>query len=251
MRCIRFRHPALQRGRASVLAAGDLEFPAGSTIGVVGANGAGKTTLLMALAGVLARCRAAPFAIDGTSGTAVEVHTVGYSSQAPALPQWLTVKNAVRLLGHGEAVATTVPGLLIDELPDTRVRRLSGGHRLALAVALAVASGAPLLVLDEPFAALDLRRRRGLLDDLRRLSRREVPPTVFVSSQVGADLDALCSHFVILARGRYAFTGSRDELVGAGATRSGSNSVDALERSILAVVARTESPALVPGSQAP
>ena len=231
---LRLTHSTLRRGRTRVLEPGRLEFPAGAVIGVVGLNGAGKTTLLMSVAGVLTHHPAAIELERPGSGERILDPDVGYAPQHPAVPAWLTAGDTIRLLGAGiETLRTRAAGLAVDEFLGRRNRALSGGQRQALSLALALGSGAPLLVLDEPFAALDMRRRRGLMDDVLRLAASPEPPTLVLSAQSAGDLNELCSHYVVLGGGRYAFVGPRDVLLAAAGAGNGRSEIERLERTIL------------------
>lgn len=198
------RHGDVRRGSTIALHAGELELPARANVGVVGVNGAGKSTLMHGLAGCLA----------GRHGPRVEAlpGPVAYVPQQPALPPWLTTERAVALFGFElGALERELPELILEELRGRTAGSLSVGQRQALCVAIALAGTAPLVMLDEPFAAIDFRRRVGLLSVLRR---REGSALTLVSSQNGADLLETCSWIVVLREGRYVFSGPRDELAG-------------------------------------
>ncbi|WP_425520416.1 heme ABC exporter ATP-binding protein CcmA [Stenotrophomonas pavanii] len=143
---------------------GPLEFhvDAGEALLVQGGNGAGKTTLLRVLAG-LARPGAGQVRIDGKPASNAErARYVAYLSHLPALkPDLGTLENLHFLCGlHGRR-ARQMPGnaLAIVGLAgyeDTLVRHLSAGQKRRLALARIWLSPAPLWLLDEPYANLDL-----------------------------------------------------------------------------------------------
>ncbi len=140
----------------------DFHVDAGEALLVQGGNGAGKTTLLRVLAG-LARPGAGQVQIDGRpAGNAERARYVAYLSHLPALkPDLDTLENLHFLCGlHGRR-ARQMPGnaLAIVGLAgyeDTLVRHLSAGQKRRLALARIWLSPAPLWLLDEPYANLDL-----------------------------------------------------------------------------------------------
>lgn len=227
---LRISHGPLKRGRNVILPAADFTVPAGVTLGVAGANGSGKSTLFMALAGVLRPHRADVRSGEGGSGVPVRV---SYAPQQPALPEWLRVAEALRLFGiEGEVMAERFPALLLGDLLRARVSELSGGQRQIVGVAAALGAPSPVVLLDEPFAALDMRRRRGLIDVLEAIRFETPERTIVVSSQVAADLFELAAWLIVLSDRQYAFRGPRTELL------QGDQDVDALvfERRLFAVM---------------
>ncbi|WMJ69815.1 heme ABC exporter ATP-binding protein CcmA [Stenotrophomonas sp. 24(2023)] len=140
----------------------DFQVDAGEALLVQGGNGAGKTTLLRVLAG-LSRAGTGSVKIDGKpAGTAERARYVAYLGHLPALkPDLDTLENLHFLCGlHGRR-ARQMPGnaLAIVGLAgyeDTLVRHLSAGQKRRLALARLWLSPAPLWLLDEPYANLDL-----------------------------------------------------------------------------------------------
>jgi zinc/manganese transport system ATP-binding protein len=202
-------HGPLRRGGRLVLEASRLELPLPAGVGVAGVNGSGKSSLFMALAGVLQGAQSRLAAADGTQPRLALV------TQEAALPEWLDAAGTARLYGTElDVLAERYPGLYLDELAGRRVAALSSGQRQALALALALACATDLVLLDEPFAALDFRRRAGALDAVRGWREAGASRAFLVSSQVASDLTALCDHFIVLRRGRVVFSGPRARLGG-------------------------------------
>src|SRR5690606_15078238 len=131
----------------------------------VGINGSGKSSLFMHLADVLLASRSgSTIRIDGRPAS------VAYVPQHPALPGWLTPREVARVYGlEFDALAAAMPGLHLREIARTGVAALSAGQRQVLALALALGRAADITLLDEPFTALDFRRRIGAIDLLTAL----------------------------------------------------------------------------------
>lgn len=210
------RHTAIRRGRSVVLEAGEIRAPLPAGIALVGVNGSGKSSLFMHLAGNLERHAHARMLVDGAPSS------VAYAPQEPALPRWLSAERTAHLYGIDfRAAADRMPGLFLQELRGTSCGFMSVGQRQALAVALALGRDAGVTLLDEPFAALDFRRRAGLVDILRERVAGGARRALLISSQSAADLSAICSHYTVLRNGRYVFNGTAHEL-----TRDGVNDIE-------------------------
>jgi ABC-2 type transport system ATP-binding protein len=200
---LRIRHGPIRRGHRSVLEAAHFEVPLPATIGIVGVNGSGKSSLFMALAGVLPRRRgAAEVSVRSTSAG------VAYVPQSPVFPDWLVVEAIARLYATDFSdLQERMPALYLQELAGQRSGALSNGQRQALAIAIALGRAADITLMDEPFAALDFRRRIGALELLQQWRQDHPESAVLLASQASADLAGLCDHFLVLRDGRYAYRG--------------------------------------------
>jgi ABC-2 type transport system ATP-binding protein len=200
---LRIRHECIRRGRRQVLEAAHFEVPLPASIGVVGINGSGKSSLFMALAGVLPtrRCAAVVSVRDVPAD-------IAYVPQSPVFPQWLAVEAIARLYATDFAeLQARLPSLYLQELAGQRAETLSSGQKQVLAVALALGRAAAVTLLDEPFSALDFRRRIGALQLLKEWRQDHPERGILVASQTAADLAGLCDHFLVLRDGRYAHRG--------------------------------------------
>lgn len=172
-------------GRASL---GPLNLTAGprEIVAVVGASGAGKSTALRLLAGLERPA-------SGTVVRPAQPGRTGFVFQNPTLMPWADARTNVALplelsgIPAAEARRRADDSLAAVGLGDrttARPRQLSGGMamRVSLARALSVEPG--LLLLDEPFAALDSITRRGLIEDLHRLWAARSVAMVFVTHDV-------------------------------------------------------------------
>jgi NitT/TauT family transport system ATP-binding protein len=163
----------------------DLTIGPGEFVCLLGASGCGKSTLLQLIAGLEAP----------TSGTVDVAGGQGAALmfQEPALFPWLTaagnVELALRLRGVGRAERHERARELLDLVrlkgsEDKRVHELSGGMRQRVALARSLAQERDVLLMDEPFAALDAITRDLLHDELERIWRETGRTVVFVTHNV-------------------------------------------------------------------
>ncbi|MFY1637826.1 ABC transporter ATP-binding protein [Solwaraspora sp. WMMB335] len=206
-------------GRSWALRDCTLAVPAGRVAALVGPNGAGKTTLLHLAVGLLrpsqgqVRVHGRPLGPGGR-----DLARVAFVAQDKPLFGSFTVAEMLRF---GAATNPRFDRDLAAERvrayhlpPDRTVRRLSGGQRTLLALALALGKRAELLLLDEPLADLDPLARHEVLAALMS-AVAQTGATVVLSSHVLADLTDTCDYLILLARGRLQVSGDFDDLTGA------------------------------------
>ena len=149
-------------GKKVVLESADLSCGGGSCIGILGCNGSGKSTLLSILAGVLPS-DGGQFLCDGKDllkDPALRAHLVGYVPQGTPLLEELSAKDNLLLwYSKKEMEAELQSGVLkllgIGEFLKVPVCKMSGGMKKRLSIGCAMAKKPPILLLDEPTAALD------------------------------------------------------------------------------------------------
>lgn len=162
----------------------NLSVAAGEFVCLLGASGCGKSTLLNLIAG-----------LDRPSTGTIDVPQAGAAVmfQESALMPWLTARQNVELALRLRGVARTSRRGEALELLDTvnladaaekRTHELSGGMRQRVALARALAQDRPVLLMDEPFAALDAITRDLLHEELERVWRRTGRTIVFVTHNV-------------------------------------------------------------------
>ena len=185
------------RGGRSVLRGVSLEVPRGARVALVGPSGAGKTSVLRVVAGVLP-VAAGHVWIDGVevSPARPRPRGLGYLVQEGALFPHLTAQENITLAARDrgvpeEARRTRLAELLhalhlAAELGGRYPAELSGGQRQRVALARALFLDPPLLLLDEPFSALDPAVRRELSDHVARWVRGG-PRGVLLVTHDGAD----------------------------------------------------------------
>lgn len=193
------------------LGAGSLEVEltaASLTVAVFGPSGGGKSSLLRTVAGVERRARGvvrvgAECWMDTDAGvwTPPWKRGVGWVPQEYLLFPHLGVRENLGFGGgSGEEIAEVAERLLVDHLLDRRPRRLSGGEQQRVALGRALLSRPRLLLLDEPFSALDRPLRSRVSVQLREYVRDRQIPLVLVSHDE-ADAVALAQEHWLLSGG--------------------------------------------------
>lgn len=181
---------------------------AGEHVAIVGRSGAGKSTLLHLIAGLL-RPHGGQVLIDdiAVSGPA---HGAVLMFQRPALLPWATATENVLLplrfsgeFRRNPASARRKVSALIEQIglldrADALPTELSGGQQQRVALARALAGEPNILLLDEPFSALDPETRAALRQDVRRLARARGATLVTVTHDL-ADAAALADRAFLLA----------------------------------------------------
>ena len=228
----------------------DLTIAPGEIVAVVGASGAGKSTLLRLLAGLEPPSEGTVQRADGRTGFVFQSATLMPWADAltnVALP--LELAGMARTEARARAAGALTAVGLGDRL-DARPRQLSGGMAMRVALARALVTEPDLLLLDEPFAALDSVTRRRLIEDLHRLwaARAPRPAIVFVTHDV-EEAVYLAGRAVVLdgATGRVAETlaspGSLPRPDGWRAAAGYRSAVEALAQALAAAMPGAESPA--------
>jgi molybdate transport system ATP-binding protein len=215
---------------ATIEASFDAPLDAGSILVLFGPSGSGKTTLLRAIAGLDRPDRGrivfegeAWFDADHGHAMAPQQRQVGYVTQDSTLFPHLTVRQNIaygmglpaRVGSHPTLDLPAVASLCgVADLLDRRPSQLSGGQAQRVAVARALARRPRLLLLDEPFASLDLPSRVRLRSDLRSLLARVGVPAVLVTHDRN-DALAIGDFVAVLAGGRLHQLGSATEVFSA------------------------------------
>lgn len=206
-----------------------LRIARGERVALLGPNGAGKSTLLRALLGLVPRTDGS-IRLDGQPVGALSrldvARRVAVVPQQASLPFATRVEEVVTLgrLPHEHplrgirpadraAVAAAIDRVGVGHLLGRDARELSLGERQLVLLAMAVAQGAPLLVLDEPTAHLDVRHQVQVMELLVDLNERDGVTIVGVLHDL-----TLAAHFfpraILLDRGEVVVDGSAREVLG-------------------------------------
>ena len=181
-------------GDVDAVATLDLDIDDGETLTLLGPSGCGKTTMLRMLAG-LEEPTAGSITVSGeTPHQARSLKRIGFVPQHPALLPWRTVEaNARLLLDLNRRASPNTPSVsvsdLLDEVGltdfrDAHPHQLSGGMQQRVGLVRAFALDAPILLMDEPFAALDEITRAEMRHLLGSLRERLGTTVVFVTHSI-------------------------------------------------------------------
>jgi sulfate transport system ATP-binding protein len=218
---ISVQHVTKRFGSFAALDDVSVDIPSGSLTALLGPSGGGKTTLLRVIAG-LETPDSGMVDIAGTDSTRLppQKRSVGFVFQHYAAFKHMTVfKNvafglSIRKRPKAE-VRKRVMELLelvhIEHLADRYPTQLSGGQRQRMALARALAVEPEVLLLDEPFGALDAQVRKELRAWLRRLHDEVHVTTAFVTHDQEEAMD-VAGRIVVIANGSIEQTGTPDEL---------------------------------------
>lgn len=175
----------------------DLELKAPSLIGLLGPNGAGKSTLMKLLVAALLPTRG-EILVDGQPLDRTErllKARLGYLPQdfglfdELAVTQFLDYMAALKGIGDPKAaIQKAIRAVNLEEKARAKIRTLSGGQRQRVGIARALAAGPELLLMDEPFGAVDEITRGQLQDELLRIHRESGITVLFVTHDIAEAL---------------------------------------------------------------
>lgn len=206
----------------------NLQIAEGELIALFGPSGVGKTTLLRCLAG-LDQPEQGSLTVNGeiwlNSAARINLppqqRRVGYVFQDYALFPNMTVRGNLEFALRQDSAKQRVDELLalmdIGELQHRKPDTLSGGQKQRVALARALAAAPRLLLLDEPFSALDAEMRSRLQDEVLKLQRHFGITTIIVSHDVG-EVYKLASRVLLMEAGKLLAQGSPDQVFSAGKT---------------------------------
>lgn len=191
--------------KKQVLRSISLTAESGSCIGILGSNGSGKSTLLSILAGVQ-RHDGGSFLCDGKDlfkDSAARARLVGYVPQGTPLLEELSARDNLLLWYSASELKQELSGgvlaaLGIGDFLNVRVSRMSGGMKKRLSIGCAVAKRPPILLLDEPSAALDLLCKQTIAQYLRQY--RQAGGILLLTTHDAQEL-ALCDAWYIIKDG--------------------------------------------------
>lgn len=190
----------------------DLAFPNRGVTALFGHSGSGKTTLLRCIAG-LERAREGYLSVggeiwqDGKHWLPTHQRPLGYVFQEASLFPHMSVLGNLRygmkrtVAAQQKSLDQAIELLGISHLLERKPDRLSGGERQRVGIARALAVAPQILLMDEPLAALDLKRKQEILPYLERLHRELDIPVLYVSHSPD-EVARLADHLVLLEDGK-------------------------------------------------
>ena len=209
-------------GNYQALSQVNLEIKNGSLVGLLGPSGSGKSTLLRILAG-LEIPDSGRIWLEGQDATkfSLQQREIGFVFQNYALFPHLTVSKNISfgldirnidLNIKKQRVQELLQLVQLEKFADRYPHHLSGGQRQRIALARALAVEPKVLLLDEPFAALDAKIRKQLRSWLRTLHQQISVTTVFVTHDHQEAME-LAHEIVILNDGRIIQVGNAHEII--------------------------------------
>ena len=226
---IAFEDVVVRFGATQALSGVSLHVGAGELCALVGPSGSGKTTLLR-LVNRLVEPQSGTVRVRGEDVMRVDApalrRSIGYAMQSVGLFPHRTVAENIatvpRMLGWdrtriAERVAELLRMLRLDAALGERLpRALSGGQAQRVGIARALAADPDILLMDEPFGAVDPITRRELRSELRRI-HAETGKTVLLVTHDPEEALELGTHVVVLRGGRIVANGSPEAVVAPGA----------------------------------
>lgn len=203
-------------GRHDALRDLSVAVPEGSAFALIGANGAGKTTTIKILMNILHATRgtAEVLGIDSRTLSPRELAQIGYVSENQDMPHRMTVEQFIAYLRpfyptwDAQLEKTLLRQL---RLPlERRIRDLSHGMRLKMALACALPFRPKLLVLDEPFSGLDPLVRDEFMESLLHQAGEM---TILISSHELGEIDGVATHVAFLDEGKLLFQESMSDVM--------------------------------------
>ncbi len=220
----------IQRDRVTVVTVDGLEIEQGKVVAVIGPNGAGKSSLLLGIANIIPR-KTGSVTLGGL--TFGKLHAVEFRRRVALVMQEpmlldATVRQNIGLGLYYRGTFGELERLKVDHwaekmkishLLDRPADKISGGEAQRVSLARAFALEPDLLLLDEPFSALDPHTRKGLTKDLRSALKETNTTTLFVTHNLREARD-MADQIAVIWDGKLIQCGSWDEITSNPATES-------------------------------
>jgi len=214
----------LSKYYGNVQAVSDVSFSVGNrqVLGFLGPNGAGKTTIMKILTGFHFPSSGTAF-VDGFSidENPLEVKKrIGYLPETVPLYGDLTVEEYLNFTAEArfipkqkqkEAVEASLETCAITTHRGKKIETLSKGYRQRTGLAQAILHDPPILILDEPTTGLDPNQIIEIRSLIKELGKRK---TIILSTHILQEVEAVCSHVMIINDGRIAAQGRPEEIAG-------------------------------------
>jgi ABC-2 type transport system ATP-binding protein len=220
-----FRTP-FRRKRVDVLREVSFEVQRGEIFGFLGPNGAGKTTTIRILMGVIAGTGGSADILGHRIPSRQARRQVGFLPEHPYFYDYLTVSELLDLVGrlHGldkatrrERAKALIARVGLERAANLHLKKYSKGMLQRAGLAQALMNDPALVVLDEPMSGLDPVGRKEVRDLILEL--RDQGKTVFFSTHILSDVEAIADRVAIVVRGRVQTVGVPRDLVSAAVQR--------------------------------
>jgi len=198
--------------RTNALEPTSLTIPHGSIFALLGNNGAGKTTLIKLLVNILRPTAGQASVLNrlSTSIVADDFTSIGYVSENQELPGWMTVAGFLRYQSGFYPRWNDADLIRRFDLPlNRKLKHLSRGQRMKVALTSVLAFAPQLIILDEPFSGLDPQVRdeliEALLDAAALRNSTASPLTILLSSHDLYEIESFSTHVAFLRQGQLLF----------------------------------------------
>jgi NitT/TauT family transport system ATP-binding protein len=195
-----------REGETEALKGISLSIAPGEFVAIIGPSGCGKSTLLSLVSGIVAPTEGA-VSIDGKPVTGPS-RKVGYMLQQDYLFEWRTILEntllgaeiqGVPLAKARERAAQLLTRYGLGQFLNHLPRQLSGGMRQRVALARTLCTNPDIVLLDEPFSALDSQTRLALADEIGEILRREAKTVILVTHDIGEAI-SMAERVIVLSR---------------------------------------------------
>jgi molybdate transport system ATP-binding protein len=220
-------HCSIRLERKEFTIEAEFDIPARGVLGIFGHSGSGKTTLLRCIAGLEKDVQGhievnGQTWLGGNRNLSIQARNIGYIFQESRLFPHLSVLDNLEYgvkrcdAGHTPLDRKHLYELLnIGHLLGRKPHELSGGEKQRVAIGRAMLKNPQIMLLDEPLASLDAKRKQEILPFLDRLHAELSIPMLYVSHSIN-EVSRLCDHLLIMEQGRIEFNGNiHDALVSA------------------------------------
>ena len=222
---IEFQETVKDYGNKKRIGPANFTIKKGEIVGFLGPNGSGKTTCIRLMLGLI-RASSGYVKVNGYDPIFNHVEAlrnVAYSPELPNIQTFLTPRELLNLISHElpgfantqsrrDEISRVLELVGLHDYSDTKVGKLSKGMVQRLSVAQALIGSPEILVLDEPMIGLDPAGVAHFRDVFREFAS-EGKGTVFMSSHIMSEVEALCTSVAIVHRGRILFQGPVDEVI--------------------------------------
>lgn len=180
----------------------DFEVRRGELLGIVGPSGCGKTTVLSIISSII-KPSGGKVSVDGAEAEESR-DKCGYMLQRDELFPWLTISQNVllgtkikKMKGRREYAYALLDKYGLGDFKNRYPSQLSGGMRQRVALIRTLATAPELLLLDEPFGALDFQTRLHVVEDVHSIIKSEKKTAVFVTHDISEAI-SMCDRIIIL-----------------------------------------------------
>ena len=210
MTAVAVRVRGLKKFYGALPALDDISFDisAGEILGLLGPNGAGKTTLISILGGLVrpSAGSAAIYSSDVVDEPLAARRKIGIVPQETVYDPFFTVRQYLRqqssyygLLRNDDWIDELLLKLHLNDKAETNTRKLSGGMKRRLVIAMALVHKPSVVVLDEPTAGIDVDLRRSLWKFIRELN--QAGTTILLTTHYLHEAEVLCGRIVLMDKG--------------------------------------------------